>query len=457
MALTESGVAGLSARVRAWLADSSDRSLTQRMASAAFLIRVASAALIYVSQILLARWLGGFEFGVYVYVWTWLVLLGSIAPLGFAYLPQRYIPEYAAAGDHGKVRGFVAGSRWLTFALGTAVALLGALALLALEGQVGPFYFIPLLLAFACIPVFAFGSTQESIARSYDWFDLALVPAYIAQPLAILAIMAVLYFSGAPMTAVTTMCAVAAAIWIMAIVQYVMVNRRLSQKLERQPRTYEVATWMRTAMPLLLVDGFFFLLTHVDILLLQLFVQPEQIAVYYAATKTLALVAFIYFAVAAACAHRFTEYHVAGDRERLASFVADATRWTFWPSLAVTLLLVALGKPILMLFGPNFEAGYPLILVLAVGLLARASIGPAERLLNMLGQQRMCALVYACAFAANLILCFVLIPRLGLMGAALATAIAILLETVLLALVSWRQLGLHVFIFGRARVAVTPA
>ena len=41
--------------------------------------------------------------------------------------------------------------------------------------------------------------------------------------------------------------------------------------------------------------------------------------------------------------------------------------------------------------------------ILAVGMLSRAAVGPAERLLNMLGERKQCALVYAAAFAINLV------------------------------------------------------
>ena len=136
--------------------------------------------------------------------------------------------------------------------------------------------------------------------------------------------------------------------------------------------------------------------------MLQVFVGPADIAVYYAATKTLALVNFIYFAVSAASAHRFSEYHVAGEHEKLAAFLAQAIRWTFWPSLALAAAMLALGKPILMLFGPGFADGYHLIVIMSVGLVARSAVGPAERLLNMIGQQKICAAIYGCAFAVNL-------------------------------------------------------
>ena len=64
--------------------------------------------------------------------------------------------------------------------------------------------------------------------------------------------------------------------------------------------------------------------------------------------------------------------------------------------------------------------------------MARASVGPVERLLNMLGEQRACAAVYAGAFVLNLVLCVVLIPRIGVDGAAVATATALIVESVLL-------------------------
>src|SRR5262245_9258738 len=107
------------------------------------------------------------------------------------------------------------------------------------------------MLAFAWVPLFVIFSTNHIVTSTFDCCHLALVTAYIAQRLAILGIMAILYFAGAPMTAVTTMSAVAAAIWTMAIVQYVLVNRRLARKIEPEPRRYDVATWVRTAMPLL--------------------------------------------------------------------------------------------------------------------------------------------------------------------------------------------------------------
>ena len=130
--------------------------------------------------------------------------------------------------------------------------------------------------------------------------------------------------------------------------------------------------------------------------------RPHDVAVYYAGARLLAIVAFVYFAIAGATTHKFTEYHVAGDRQRLASFFGETVRWTFWPSLAACAAILAFGRPLLSLFGAGFEAGYGVMFILAIGMLARAAVGPAERLLNMLGERKQCALVYATAFAINL-------------------------------------------------------
>jgi O-antigen/teichoic acid export membrane protein len=201
-----------------------------------------------------------------------------------------------------------------------------------------------------------------------------------------------------------------------------------------------------------MVEGFYLLLTNTDILLLQHFRTPEDVAVYYAAAKTLTLVAFVHFAVSAAVAHRFSEYHVSGDRARLIGILADSIRWTFWGSLAAMVVILAAGKLLLSLFGPQFaEDGYQLMFMLAVGLMARAAVGPAERLLSMVGEQRACAAVYATAFILNFALCIVLIPRLGVAGAAVSTSIALIVESLMLFVVTRRQLGLHVFVWGRPK------
>jgi O-antigen/teichoic acid export membrane protein len=230
-----------------------------------------------------------------------------------------------------------------------------------------------------------------------------------------------------------------------------VLDRRLSRTVEAGPRAYAPRAWFATSMPIFVVEAFFLLLTYSDVIVLQQFRPPDEVGIYYAAAKSMALVAFIHFSVAQTLAHKFAEYHVSGDRSRLADFLRVAVQMTFWPSLAAIVALLALGEPLLRMFGHGFASGYYLMFILAIGLMARASVGPVERLLNMLGERRICAFIYAGSFAINLALCFVLIPYWGITGAAVANAITLVAESAWLFVVARSRLGLHAFIFGRSK------
>jgi O-antigen/teichoic acid export membrane protein len=423
--------------------------VVQRLAGTVFLIRVFAAALAYGSQVLFARWMGSFEFGIFVYVWTWVLLIGQALDLGLATAAQRFIPEYRENGHLDRLRGFVTGSRWIAVSVAIMVALGCAGLVRLLQPWLDDFTVIPLYLACMILPAYALANVQDGISRSYDWVGLGLMPTYVARQVFLTALMAAAYFGGLRTDAATALVLAGVAIWGSTIWQMIVLNRRLEKTVEPGPKTYEPRFWLSVALPILLVEGFYLLLAHTDILILQQFRSPQEVAVYYAAAKTLALVAFIYFAISATTAHRFSAYHVAGDHAGLAAFLARAVQWTFWPSLAAAAVLLVFGRQVLGLFGAEFTAGYHLLFILSLGLLARASIGPVERLLSMLGEQRICAVIYGAAFAVNAALCFLLIPRFGAAGAAIATASALIFETILLFFVTRRRLGFHVFIWGR--------
>jgi O-antigen/teichoic acid export membrane protein len=398
--------------------------------------------------VLLARWMGTFEFGIYVYVWTWVLLLGQAIDLGLGTAAQRFIPEYRERGFVALLRGFVFGSRWLAVAIALGISIVAACGVRLIEPWLDAYMVIPLYLACVTMPAYALANVQEGISRSYDWIGLAMAPAYVARQLLLTVLMAAAYLAQMPMTAVTAMVVAGLSIWLPTLWQMLLVNQRLAKRIERGPKAFEFRIWLTTALPILMVEGFYSLLAYTDVLVLQYFRSPNEVAIYYAAAKTLALVSFIYYSVSATTAHRFSSYHIAGDRQGLTTFISQSIKWTFWPSLAATALLLLFGRPMLSLFGPQFTDGYFLMFVLAFGLLARAAIGPIERLLNMLGEQRVCAAVYAAAFAVNLGLCFALIPSLGMLGAAIATASALTFESILLYIVTKTRLGFHVFVWG---------
>jgi O-antigen/teichoic acid export membrane protein len=428
---------------------SSEASLTRRLAGTIFVIRVLSAALAYLAQILLARWMGGSDYGIYVYVWTWVLLLGSMMDFGISASAQKIIPEYRTSGEHALLRGFLSGSRWMTFAVSSAVSLLLAGLVRLLSPWIEQGAVVPLYIGCLTLPAFVVANTQDGIARSHDWMRLGLMPQFIVRQALIIGFTAGVFVLGFDLGTTMALLASCAAVWLAMIGQMIMLNRRLAGHVEPGPKAYDVRGWLKISLPILLVESFYLLLSYTDVLVLQQFRKPEEVGIYFAVVKTLALVSFIHYAMSATTAHRFAEYNAQGDKARLSAYVAHAINWTFWPSLAATLVLLAFGKPLLWLFGAQFVAGYDIMFVAAIGLVVRSAIGPVERLLNMLGHQHICALAYALAFAMNVVLCVALVPRFGGHGAAAATSLSLTFETVLLFWIVRRRLGLHVLAFGK--------
>ena len=426
-----------------------DRGRAQRGALLAFSIRVASAAIAYLSQVLLARWMGSFEYGIFVFVWVWVLILGGLAPLGLSTATIRFVAEYKERGRLPLLRGLLLGSRLISVGVSTVLMLAG-LGALALFGElVQHYYLLPAILILFCLPAYTIEDVQDGIARGKGWIDIALVPPYILRPLLILLGMIAAIALGFPMTAVTAAGAAIVACWVAGLVQVFVLERRLRQTVPAGRRCYRTGLWLKTSLPMLLLHGFELVMQNTDVLVLSLYMTPSDVAVYFAALKTMGLITFVHFAVAAAAANRFSAYNARGDKAELSAFVREAVRWTFWPSLAAAIGLLALGWPLLWLFGPEFTAGYPAMFVLAVGFLVRAAVGPAEHVLAMLGEQSRCAAVLFAAAGLNIALNFLLIPHYGLMGAAAATSASIAAAAVLMLMVAKRRLGLDILVWRR--------
>ncbi len=425
------------------IASDGERERTQRDAILAFAVRVLSAGLLYLTQIVLARWMGGSEYGIYVAVWTWVLILGAMSHLGLNLASIRLAPSYRETGDFEHLRGLIRGVRILALAGGTVVMLLGILGTWLFQDRIETHFVLPLYLALVCIPLYALTDVQDGIGRGNAWMSVALVPPYVLRPLLLLASMFVANRAGLPMNAATAAGGAIVATWLAGLMQALSITRRVRATIPEGPSRTDFRTWLAISAPLLVILTAELLLQNTDILVVSRFMSPNDVGIYFAAGKTMALIMFVHYAVGSAVAHKFAALKARGDHDGLRAFVRDSVNWTFWPSLAGALIILLLGKPLLWLFGPQFDAGYPVMFILVIGFLFRSAMGPAEFLLNMLGEQKLCATVLFSAALLNIALNVALVPAYGMIGAASATALSLMAAASLNALVVWRRLGIR--------------
>lgn len=287
------------------LVSSDPKHLAQRMALVAFAIRVVSAAIAFVSQIILARLIGEFEYGIFVFVWVLVVLFGNLSCLGFHTAIIRFLPQYHAREALPEIRGLTTTVRTFALASATGLAVVGIGGLWLFGERINDYYLMPLYLGIFTLPMIALGDVMDGTSRAHSWAVSALSPTYIVRPLLILGLMLLAVAIGEAHTAQTAMIAAMIATYLTSVTQFFILTWRLRRRYLEGPRRIEFGTWIRVAVPIFLIEGFGFMLTNSDVVIVGLYLDPESVAIYFAAAKTMALVHFVMFSVKAAAAPAF--------------------------------------------------------------------------------------------------------------------------------------------------------
>ncbi|MDP1729902.1 MAG: polysaccharide biosynthesis C-terminal domain-containing protein [Devosia sp.] len=387
--------------------------------------RLFGAGLVFLAQAAIARLWGAEILGEYLLVIAAVNIIAVAMPLGFETIGTYFAAEYRAKGEGRLLRGFMLRAYGHVVLVSLLLFLGGRQLFLFLgePGRVLEAHWAPVcVMAFANALVLVNGALMVGLKRPYAGF----FAESLFRP--------VLVISAVPIAAMalTPASAFDELIWIIALGLVVIATIHFAYVIavvrtipaELPPRPKEARRWWRFALPWVIValaTDFFF---DLDVLLLSGLLSRGDLAIFGVCSRIFGLVSFGVVAVYAVNLPDMFESEAVSDRAGFHRKVGDAN---LVASILAAVLFcgVAAGAPLaLMLFGPDFAAGAMPLTVLSLAMLVRALLGPAALVLSIHDRPYATLPAIGLGMGTLVVANLALVPRFGLMGAAIAAVLA---------------------------------
>lgn len=217
-----------------------------------------------------------------------------------------------------------------------------------------------------------------------------------------------------------------ASMAFVGLIGWIIVMRTFNKKIDPHDTVVstKIGDILSVSLPMLMTATMGFVIGQTGVLILGIFKSEAQVGYFSIAVKLATLTSFLLTAINSIAAPKFSELFHSGQIDELFYVAKKSTRLIFFTSTPILLCLVLLGKPILhYCFGKDFVVAYPALLILIVGQFIGATAGSCGNFMNMTGHHIAFRNLILISSIANVALNFVLIPRFGVMGAAITTSI----------------------------------
>jgi O-antigen/teichoic acid export membrane protein len=399
------------------------------------LLKVGSGALAFALFSLAARAMSADAFGVFA-AWLSVAQIGSVVGLvGQELVLVRFLNEYQVQGRADLTKGVLLSSLKISSMATLAVIVVIA----AVAGIKGNSALLILSVAFfmSVNSGLMFGS---QVARSLvsilmgegnrEFFWRVLVVLFLAG----------LLFAHGRIDPTELFILMAAAMLVALIVQVISVVAALPG-VRKEPTRYETRRWNASALHFWLASLLEAANQYFDVILIYWMLDAATAGIYFAASRLANVFAMLSAALYSFAARRLPSLYFSKNSEEFEHTLVLMAEVT---ALCVAIGIVGIwfGAPYLLgLFGPAFAAQHWTLVVLALGTAFQAAGGPSAAILQLTGHEGGYVPVVAANVAVRLLGFLVLIPWLGVLGAALSATLSLAMATIVLNWLCRRRTG----------------
>jgi O-antigen/teichoic acid export membrane protein len=378
----------------------------------------------YLVKIYVARVLGAEQLGLYALGMTLVSLTQLFGTLGLHGTAARYIAVYSAKGNWNALRGLLTRSVSIVVLLNVVLAF----ALIFYGSWISRnLYHAPDLSLY--LPLFAALSILGALNVFYcqvlagfkEITKRTVITNFVGSPL-VIALTVLLLALGTGMWGYLS----AQIISNVAVVTLlVVVAGKLTPAAARfsfsplPPLDSEVKTFTAAVFGMNVVD---FLGSQADKIILGLYLNPRILGIYVLASTLSAFIPIVLQSVNQIFAPVIADLHAQQRQDVLEKLFQTLTKWVLGLTFPLASVIIVFALPLMRIFGQDFQAGWPVLVIGAVGQLVNCGVGSVGYLLLMSGNQKRLVKVQFTMAGVSILMNVALIPVLGIVGAAIASA-----------------------------------
>ena len=411
----------------------------------ALIMRVLGGLSAYAFALLISRAYGAAGLGQYSLSVTLLTILATLAGLGLGASAVRMVPQYVADKNLHGIRHFYAMTVKLALPMAVAVAALLYVSAAFIAQSV--FHNPSLAPAFRIVslvmPVFAIVRINTEILRGFKNIGFSEYLRSLHVPLIGACILIALFSSGGSIYAAVTSYSLSIAIAFLVSTLYMAVKLRGLPA--RKDTTLPARELLGISMPMMSGEIMGLSVGRVDMLMIGFLASTRDVGLYDIPFRLAAGISLILASINMISAPKFSELFWANDMDGLRRVVRITSRVLFWTSAPILVALLAAPTFWLGLFGNEFRGSYLVLILLAVGQFVNAAAGSVGCILNMTGNHKLLSHITLAAILLNILLNILLIPRFGIIGAAVSSMTTLVLWNISAAACVWWKFRIKTF------------